>query len=354
MRDSDEDGGGRRTLRVLALDGGGLRGIFSLRLLLAIEERCRSRIQDLFDYAIGTSTGGLIALALFAKQLSVRETMALYDQLGTKAFVKKLGALGSAHSYDHTALEALLRDKLGEESLTLSSSTHYVAVVAHRWDRSPNRVALVANYPPVGHFDHVDAASLWEAARATSAAPTCFEPASIGDAQYVDGGLVANNPTLVGFAEATALGRVSCVVSVGTGRPPSDVRPRDANPWIWTLAQDIVAGSLEASADLQHVVAQAFFDYLAIPFIRLDGNVKHPDMDDVTRAKSWLAAADELLRGRIFCDKLHSFCDDHLLPPRRLPSDDVLPAPEPEAFSSRRRMARHWLQDDDDSLDGAA
>jgi patatin-like phospholipase/acyl hydrolase len=188
-----------RRLRILSLDGGGLRGIFTLRLLQALERECRQPIQELFDYVIGTSTGGILALALFHCGFTIEECVDLYRELGAEAFQRwKVGA-GRAHAYDHNKLEALLRAKLGERKLTAPSTTH-VAVVAHRWDQAPNRVAIFANYdidPSASRFERAPrSAAVWEAARATSAAPTYFEPCTIradGAArQYVDGGLVAN------------------------------------------------------------------------------------------------------------------------------------------------------------------
>ena len=76
----------------------------------------------------------------------------------------------------------------------------------------------------------------------------------------VDGGLVANNPVLLAFAEASTLGIVGSVVSLGTGRLPVDVRTRDPNPWLWHLAKDLVEGSLEASANIQEGASTSIFD----------------------------------------------------------------------------------------------
>lgn len=325
-----------RKLRVLAIDGGGLRGIFSLRLLLAIEERCGRPLFEIFDYVIGTSTGGIIALALFDRRLSIQDTIALYDRLGREAFVKKMTG---TYAYDHRKLENILKRELGEEVMT-DDEDKYVAVVSHRWDQTPNRLALMANYSCDG-FEHVRCKA-WEAARATSAAPTYFEPAVVGGHQYVDGGLVANNPTLVGYTEAVKLGDVMCVVSVGNGRRPTDVASRSSNPWIWNLANHVVSGSLEASADLQHVVAQSFFDYLDVPFVRLDGTVRHVAFDDPDKAKSWKAAADELLRDRVFAENLNTFCDRYL--------KIIVPPSPPVSSAKKRRQARVWRdqQDDDD------
>ena len=304
-----------RRLRILSLDGGGLRGIFTLRLLQALERECRQPVQELFDYVIGTSTGGILALALFHCGFTIEECVDLYRELGAEAFQRwKVGA-GRAHAYDHYKLEALLRAKFGDRQLAAPSTTH-VAVVAHRWDQAPNRVAIFANYdidPSASRFERAPrSAAVWEAARATSAAPTYFEPCTIhadGAArQYVDGGLVANNPVLLAFAEASTLGIVGSVVSLGTGRLPVDVRTRDPNPWLWRLAKDLVEGSLEASANIQEGASTSIFEYLAIPYLRLDGNVFSSAMEDASRMSSWVAAADEILADPTTRRALADFC----------------------------------------------
>ena len=105
-----------RRLRILSLDGGGLRGIFTLRLLQALERECRQPVQELFDYVIGTSTGGILALALFHCGFTIEECVDLYRELGAEAFQRwKVGA-GRAHAYDHYKLEALLRAKFGDRT----------------------------------------------------------------------------------------------------------------------------------------------------------------------------------------------------------------------------------------------
>ena len=85
---------------------------------------------------------------------------------------------------------------------------------------------------------------IWEAARATSAAPTYFRPANIAGHWFVDGGLVANDPSMAALTEAAALfggtENINMLLSVGSGHResvPIDVNP---NPWLWNLANDVV------------------------------------------------------------------------------------------------------------------
>ena len=325
--------------RVLSLDGGGLRGIFTLRLLQEIEAQCGLPIQECFDYVVGTSTGGLIALAIFHCGMSIPECMELYREMGGSAFQKwKLGA-GRAHAFDHTKLEALLLEKFGDRRMDEARGTK-VAVVSHRWDQSPNRLAIFANYdldPSRSRFERAPLGCfVREAARATSAAPTYFEPCAIDcdgvRRQYVDGGLVANDPVLISFAEASTLGVVRSVVSLGTGRLPVEVRPRDPNPWLWTLAHDLVEGSLEASANIQAGVATSIFEYLAIPFLRLDGAVLSNAMEDASKMSSWVAAAEAILAEKPTKRAIRDFCLENVL--LAVPDDALLATARPTAAAA--------------------
>ena len=174
----------------------------------------------------------------------------LYRELGRTAFRPRPSPLLPAHvrfthPYDHAHLETLVRERLGE--LPLSATHLYpsgfrgqVAVTAVAANQTPSEPVLFKSYA-VARSDTTDRSDVpvWLAARATSAAPTYFEPVTIERArdgaakgvegeggevklQYMDGGLVANNPALVGYSELLALhgpqaaGAV-VVVSIGTG-----------------------------------------------------------------------------------------------------------------------------------------
>ena len=108
-----------------------------------------------------------------------------------------------------------------------------------------------SDWPPLAHdlilgcLLHLQTkCKIWEAARATSAAPTYFQPANIDGHWFVDGGLVANDPSMAALTEAAALfggtENINMLLSVGSGHResvPIDVNP---NPWLWNLANDVV------------------------------------------------------------------------------------------------------------------
>ncbi len=102
------EGGGNR---ILCLDGGGIRGLIQIDILCEIERLTGKKITELFDWIIGTSTGGIVALALVYGQMSLSRLRDLYYRLKVDVFSK--GRVGFC--YDSTRLEELLKEELGTE-----------------------------------------------------------------------------------------------------------------------------------------------------------------------------------------------------------------------------------------------
>lgn len=102
---------GEKGNRILSLDGGGIRGLIQIDILLEIERLTGKKITELFDWIIGTSTGGIVALALVYKNMSLSRLRDLYFQLKEEVFSK--GRVGFC--YDTVRLEELLKENLGTE-----------------------------------------------------------------------------------------------------------------------------------------------------------------------------------------------------------------------------------------------
>lgn len=206
--------------QVLALDGGGVRGIFEVALLAALELDLGLRIVDCFDLVVGTSTGGIAALGLGAG-MSPAEILEFYLQHHRRIFANPLGWRAVRRlwraKYPAARLERPLRevfgDRLvGESRVPLVIPTYNIGVNAVCLIKTPHHERLRRDYR----------LPMWQAALGTAAAPTYFPAVRVGDHgdRLIDGGLWANNPTLVGIAEAVSLfGRdlaEVAVLSVGT------------------------------------------------------------------------------------------------------------------------------------------
>lgn len=189
--------------KILSLDGGGIKGLFSAAVLAALEEDMEISIADHFDLITGTSTGGIIAIGL-ALGMRPREIVSFYVQEGPQIFKpsrwKAIKHLWSAkHSSDplRNALKKVLGDK------RLGDCKKRLVVPSFNLDR--NEVYMFKT-PHHSRLKRDWRVPLWKVAMATTAAPSYFECCrEVDRIRMVDGGLWANNPTMVGIVEAMSL-----------------------------------------------------------------------------------------------------------------------------------------------------
>ena len=237
-------------VQVLALDGGGLRGLFSAHILACLERDLGVTIRDHFDLITGTSAGGLIALALGAG-IAPSDIVEAYAQLATMVFPPRRRRnwlrriFRPTYSVDalRVAVESLLGARvLGDARTRLVIPAYDVARGAVHVFKTPHHPRLVRD----GAVPMVDVAV------ATAAAPTYFRAPAVDDVRLVDGGLWASNPSVVGIAEAVSMLDAPLdairVLNVGT-TDPIGAHPRkldDAGVWRW--APRIVPVTLTASA----------------------------------------------------------------------------------------------------------
>ncbi|MGC4037198.1 MAG: patatin-like phospholipase family protein [Chitinophagaceae bacterium] len=247
--------------RILALDGGGIRGALTLGYLQRIEDILRKqhgdnpgfRLCDYFDLIGGTSTGSIIASCL-AIGMKVEEITKKYFELGGNIFGKKYKWWNIftvkdilKASYDHIPLENELKKIFQEITLESNQIKTGLCIVAKRADT--NSVWPLINHPDGKYFNSKEGMNkdipLWKAVRASAAAPTYFIPQLIdvgggmSTAAFVDGGVsMANNPslqllmvaTLQGFPFRWKLGEENLLlVSVGTGMSRWDKIPANVS-----------------------------------------------------------------------------------------------------------------------------
>ena len=251
--------------RILALDGGGIRGILSLGFLLRMEELLRERhgndpafrLSHYFDLIAGTSTGSIIA-ALLARGESVEEVIQLYLELADKVFSRRWwdprgGILRPR--YNPRDLAEFLRKRLGSEC-TIGDQEQLrtgLLVMCKRidtgspWPLSNNPKGRYFLPRPDSRVIANRDYRLWQVVRASTAAPTFFQPEAITissplnakqkplTGQFIDGGVSPhNNPalqaywlaTLKGFGLQWPVGQEQLlIISVGTGRTPVNHNP---------------------------------------------------------------------------------------------------------------------------------
>ena len=221
-------------IKILAIDGGGIRGLLAAELLAYIEAVGGKPVAQMFDYIVGTSTGGMLALALSRRNaLAASAMVAVYREYGPqifrRGFRQTLMSLGNLNGpkYDAAALERCARACLSTDSLG-DAATNVMVTSCDLKARAPQFFSSYAT-PKI---------SMVDAAMSTSAAPTYFAPRG----NYIDGGICDNNPALSGVIEAckveNATVRDCLVLSVGTGSVATPIDGKEAGSWgLLTWAQ---------------------------------------------------------------------------------------------------------------------
>lgn len=251
----------RKPYRVLSIDGGGMRGLYTAtyldRLLTMSAEKRKVAPIDFgaaFDLIVGTSTGAIIGLAL-AAGVPLSEVSALYESWGSRIFRRKMpDSLSSllrdflprkrALAEGAVELRQVLSNTFGEMRLgdILSQREIAVAIPAVDMGRHRSWVFKTAHLP--GSNGRDNDYSIVDVCMATSAAPLYRSLAAIPDPidagsydVFVDGGLWANNPILVGLIDALDMTRDDDAIeiySLGTcARPAGEVIARSGIAWSW-------------------------------------------------------------------------------------------------------------------------
>jgi hypothetical protein len=282
--------------KLLAIDGGGIRGVLALEVLQRIEDLLKAksgnadfRLADYFDYIAGTSTGGIIAAGL-SVGMSVGEILKFYQEAGAQMFVKANLLRRLRYEFRSEPLAAKLKEifdintTLGSEKLrTLLLLVMRNATTDSPWPISNNPYA---KYNDSARPDCNLKFPLWQLVRASTAAPTFFPPEVIvlpstapgGEREFifVDGGVTMyNNPTFQMFLMAT-LDRYwalkpdarwqpgadrMLIVSVGTGTSPdvrSGLEPNEMN--LLFNATTIPSALMFAALNEQDLLCRVFGD----------------------------------------------------------------------------------------------
>lgn len=362
------DARARPEVTVLAIDGGGIRGIIAATVLAEIERRTRRPISDLFDLIAGTSTGGLIALGLSKParggrpRYTAADLVALYELEGRTIFDRSLW-------HRVLALENLLEEKYPSDGLDrvlrryfggslLSRATTEVLVPAYELEgRQPWFFARwKARDPARRGWDF----PMRTVARATVAAPTYFEPCRLaGDPPpgLIDGGIFANNPAMCAWAEARKLHPQAAdvlLVSLGTGQHTRPIHYDEARTWgLAKWAQPAFACVMDGVSDtvdhqMRILCAETGDGERRYYRFQTELDSGMDDMDDATRTNvlALKAKAAEILATQ--SAELDALCAQ-LVAPRRAARVSRVPSGTSEGVP--RSVRPDDLRGDEDELD---
>ena len=187
--------------QILSLDGGGIKGLFSAAVLAAIEEDLDLLVTDHFDLIAGTSTGGIIAVAL-GLGLRPREIVEFYLREGPAVFPKRMGVKSLQQwvyrKFSSVSIETALKRCFKEKRF--GDSRKRLIIPSYNLGADDIYLFRTAHHEKLRRDYKVPA---WKVAMATSAAPTYFPAVrTIDSTRLVDGGVWANNPAMVALVEA--------------------------------------------------------------------------------------------------------------------------------------------------------
>src|SRR5574341_2303029 len=239
----------KKTYKILSLDGGGIRGVIPAIVMAEIEKRTKKRIAELFDLIAGNSTGGILALGITkpagksktkktVPAYTAEDAIGLYETQGPRIFsrspwkvVRSVGGFID-EKYPTEGIEGVLKEFFG--TTMLSEAVTDVVVPSYEIETRSPFFFKSKKARESADDDYL----VWQAARATSAAPSYFEPVQIKSKgktlALVDGGLVANTPAMCAYAELLRWhpGETNIlVVSLGTGEATRPIPYAEAKEW---------------------------------------------------------------------------------------------------------------------------
>jgi patatin-like phospholipase/acyl hydrolase len=343
-----------RTKRyILSIDGGGVRGLIPLRILEAIESRLAQRgvnapMHQVFDLMAGTSTGGLIAAGLCAPRpggttgeaaATISELRTFYEREArdifthsinarlTRAITNPLGLFDE--TYDARPLEKLLKERFGWTSM----ASGLTKLVLTAYDIEQRKAVFMTNGLEE-NGSRPDDYYFWQAVRATTAAPSFFEPARVEnlsrkqDEALVDGGVFMNDPAIAAFLEARKLGwdnEEIVIISLGTGRAKERSFPyKEAKGWGalgWMQpSKGVPILSIFSDGQSQTAAYQAkhlFAELPKVTYHRFEAALT-PDAEDMDNARpsniiALNGAADRVIRDKtVLLDELADLLKAHV------------------------------------------
>lgn len=312
----------RRGLNLLSLDGGGVKGLFTILVLQRLIEQVahveesrgqvpsRKRPCDYFDLIGGTSTGGLLAIMLGRLQMDTGACIRTYRALSKRVFsrydriplvtpiLNAASAVAGVPWFSGEKLKKAICDTIKEnlnpreresmlagghtvENLRLASTVEFqkcrcFVCAVPKGHHTAERIRSYRSIDP----DARDSSTytIWEAARATSAAPMYFPSITVQGQTYFDGGLDCNNPVMEVIKEARLEfpgSRIQTVVSIGTGSP----KVTEPAPYLHNVLLNFAQRATDTEAPHQQVSKDDAFDHVRAGYYRFQGKFDLGEID---------------------------------------------------------------------------
>lgn len=301
-----------KKFRILSLDGGGIRGLYSAKILQKMEEEFKIDFYNDFDLIIGTSTGSILAGAI-VKKIPLQVVISLYEHEGKKIFKKKffsrIGLFQSIYKPDY------LKERLKDIFKNTTLGQIEKPLIINATDVGNSTPFVFKTQHPKRELVRDKDIALYDAILASSSAPIYFPPHKVGDYLLADGGLWANSPVLVALSEAIYSFDIKpeniSIVSIGTGVEKIEY---DFNTKAWGFLtgwkkQKFISTIL----NLQTISNQNLINFLVnennILRLSYESNATLP-LDDVSQNKNLLSKADHHFTYRY--EEIKNFINNHI------------------------------------------
>lgn len=274
-------------IKILSIDGGGIRGLIPALILKEIEKRCQKQIPIMFDLISGTSTGGIIALLLNKPgvnkyaQYSTKDVVDFYQgEDAKKIFSKKIIPFFSGGKFPSKNIENVLENRF--ENCLLNDSLTNVLITAYETE---TRTPVFFNNKNNRYKNLL----MKDVARSTSAAPTYFDPYNFSTFTCLDGGLFANNPAMCSYVEILKENpnKKILIVSLGTGthtKPLYYNKIKRWNPLQWGLnIYDLVSDGINDTIEyqLKKILSKEDYFRFQIPLPEKDMNMDNVSQENI-------------------------------------------------------------------------
>lgn len=293
------------TFKILSLDGGGIRGVLSARILKPIETKIKEKtgqeLHEYFDLVAGTSTGSIMAAGIACGK-TADELINLYKNEGENIFVKSIrrrrkwrwlsrltgGYVLYPHEHKEQGLAKVLEKQLQGKTIADISSIH---LLIPAYDVLSRNTTWFANDDPKEWY-YKNKLPLWQICTASASAPTYFPPYPIpynSESQeylpHIDGGVSANNPELVAIAHALSMTTKNnqptpkiddiAVLSIGTGRATRPYEYDEIKKWgLLNWVQNITNIFMDPSSENSGYISKRVFSGIKNPnYLRLNFNL---------------------------------------------------------------------------------
>ena len=282
-----------KAFHILALDGGGARGIYSAQVLARIEQSLGVSIAECFDLIAGTSTGSIVAGA-GAAGIPMGDVVRLFETESSRIFRKRpLRSFLFQSRYSREPLEGVVQRCVGD--ITLGQISKPLLITGSDLHTGGVYVFKTGYLRDLGEQYLRDGDTpLSDAILASCAAPTYFDPAPAGGTLLADGGLWANNPSVIALTEGVSKFRRPLeevhVLSIGTGHSVSLYRQSGRWGLLTGWGREKLVGyvmSLQSQASKN--IAELLLEER---YVRLDPEIENWGLDDTENLDNLKALAN--------------------------------------------------------------